>query len=221
MFNLTEYSTLNVVLSALVAVACGLVIAITYAFKNKDFGKNLFISLTVIPVVAQLVIFMISGGPNPLGLGIAVAGAFNLIRYRSLPGSSRDIALVFMSMAVGITTGIGEVGYAIIFTGFVCFIFVAFKFIPFDKIKSPRYILKVTVPEELDFDTEFKSIFEKYTNDARRTKIKTSKMGSLYQIDYDIDFKKEVSQKQMMDEMRVINGNLPIIILEKQEEKEF
>jgi len=223
MFTLDDYSTLNVLLAAGISLFCGIVVAAVYWFRNPSHSKALLITLVVLPVIVQSVIMMISGYAM-IGVGIAVAGAFNLVRFRSTAGSSSDIAYVFLAMSVGVASGVGQVGYAMVFTGLVALIFFAYKFMPFARRTECIHArnLNVTCPDDVDFDKEFADIFTRHTTETKTNSIRTSKMGSLYEIRYTIKLKSDTSEKALIDELRIKNANLPIICRAvKEQEDEF
>ena len=202
----------NFLVSMLVSFVCGLAVAFSYWIKNDRYTNNLLISLVMFPMITQAVI-MIVARDNLLGVGIAIAGTFSLIRFRSVQGNSRDISLVFLSMAIGVATGVGQIFIAMFFTAVVCLIFVILKHIPFDKLKAAcERELRITAPEDLDFEVEFAEILKRHTTSAQISSIRTSKMGSLYEVTYKIHLTNISAEKKLIDELRVKNGNLPIIL---------
>ncbi len=190
-----------------VAIALGMIIALSYAIKNTNCSRNFIISIATLPVVVEVVILLV----NSLTTGIAIAGLFNLVRYRSIPGNSREITNVFMATVAGVTVGTGYIGYAVLFSVIVVAANLIVSMTPLGKTPETLKSLRITVPESLDFEGIFDDIFEKYTTMHEVERIKTTNMGSLYQISYVIKLKKGVSEKEMIDEIRVRNGNLDII----------
>jgi hypothetical protein len=168
----------------------------------------------LIPALVQAVIMMVNGN---IGTGVAVMGAFGLIRFRSFPGNAKDICFVFFAMAAGIATGIGQIWFAICFCLLICVIFFAAQIIADRKVKAPirEKELKVTFPEDFDFETEMVGVLSGFTDSFEMFKIKTSNMGSLFTVDYLVRLKKDASEKKLIDAIRVRNGNLPIVCVNR------
>lgn len=197
----------NALICLVVSLACGVVIATAYVIKS-NYTKNYLITLVLLPPIVQAIIMMVNGN---IGTGVAVLGAFSLIRFRSVPGNSKDICCIFFAMAVGIATGIGQVVFAGLFTVLVSTVFVALKFIPIgERKKAHMRRLKITVPEDLDFEQEFCEIFKKNTKSAVINKVKTKDMGNLFVIDYKLELVTG-REKNLIDALRTKNGNLPIV----------
>ncbi len=188
------------------ALLCGFIIAALYMIKNK-YSKSLVATLVLLPVIVELVIILVNGN---IGAGVAVAGAFSLVRFRSAPGKGQEITSIFLAMAVGLATGMGFVGVAICFTVFVTLVNLLLNLSGFGGREEEQRILKLTVPENLDFEGKFDDIFEKYLERYEYEEIKTANMGSLYKITLHVSVKRGVSIKEMMDELRTRNGNLEI-----------
>ncbi|MDR3263287.1 MAG: DUF4956 domain-containing protein [Clostridiales bacterium] len=195
------------------SLGLGLLLALAYRFKNRP-SKNFLIALLLIPSLVQAVIMMVNGN---IGTGVAVLGAFSLVRFRSFPGNAKDICFIFFGMAVGIATGIGQIWFALCFAVLICIIFLAAQAFGERKEKSPvrEKELKITFPEDFDFETEMTGILSAYADTFEMFKIKTSNMGSLFTVDYFVRLKKDVSEKKMIDEIRIRNGNLPIVCVNR------
>ncbi|MBQ3228588.1 MAG: DUF4956 domain-containing protein [Clostridia bacterium] len=205
--------------SYLVALAtsllCGLIVLLATSFKN-NVTKSFAVTVLLLPAIVQTVIMMVNGN---VGTGIAVAGAFSLVRFRSVPGKAREIASIFLAMTAGLASAAGYVGIAILFTAVISVIMLVFSLIP---IKREReYELHVTVPESLNFDGAFDSIFKEYARSSRLVKTKTSSMGSLYKLTYILDIKDCSRSKEMIDKIRERNGNLEISLCTAPEENEL
>ncbi len=171
-------------------------------------SQSLVLTLAVTPAIVQIIIMLVNGN---LGTGLAVAGAFGLVRYRSASASGKDISLIFLSMAVGLATGMGYVVVAVLFFAIIAvFVFVLQK-IRFGAGNEYVRSLKITISENLDYDGLFDDIFERYTNSAELEKVKTSNMGTLYELDYAVTLKDGQKVKAFMDEIRCRNGNLNIV----------
>lgn len=190
------------------AIVLGLIIAVAYMISSRKYTKNFVVSLVILPILVQAVIMLVNGN---LGTGVAIVGAFSLIRFRSYPGNSKDITAVFFSMAVGLATGMGYVGYAVIFTVLVAVIFVLLNKLNFGEKKETSKQLKITIPENLNYMSLFDDIFDKYLIEYKRDKVKTTNLGSMFEISYIIKQKDEQDEKLMIDEIRERNGNLTVV----------
>ncbi len=189
-----------------VALVCGLIIAVSYMIKNKC-SQSFAVTLVLLPAIVELVIILVNGN---IGAGIAVAGAFSLVRFRSVEGNGREITSVFLAMAVGLATGMGYVGIAILFTILICAILFILNTINFGQEKSKGRVLNITVPENLDFEGKFEDLFDKYLVDYEYISVRTTNMGSLYKLSLEVNIKEGASVKEFLDELRTRNGNLDI-----------
>lgn len=190
------------------SLLCGCGIAFIYTIKNK-YSKGFFVTLILLPAIVQAVIMMVNGN---VGTGVAVAGTFGLVRFRSVPGTARDIAMIFFAMAIGLATGMGYITFAFFFLfviGAVCILMFKSNF---GDSKAGDRVLRITIPENLDYEHLFDDLFEVYTEDFSLSRVKTTNMGSLFELSYDITLKKDSSQKEFIDELRCRNGNLNIIL---------
>ncbi len=190
------------------AVACGLVISLVYMISSERYTKNFVITLALLPVLVEIIILMTSGS---LGTAVAVAGAFSLVRFRSLPGTSREIAGIFFAMAVGLSCGMGQILFAALITVIVSALFFLLNRTGFGERKEGFKHLKITIPEDLDYSSLFDDIFSKYCSHVSQVKVRTVNLGSMYEIDYNVLLKDGSMEKNMIDELRVRNGNLSII----------
>ena len=202
--NLT---TQGAFISLIASMICGLVIALLYMYKS-EYNRNFVVALVILPALVQVVITVVNGN---LGAAVSVMGAFSLVRFRSAPGSSKDITSIFFAMAVGLANGMGYVIYsaAIVLTvGAVYFLLMSTGF--GEKGEKVRH-LKVLVPESLDYTKIFDDIFGKYLNKADLTKVKTTDLGSIFELNYSIEMKDRAQEKEFIDELRTRNSNLTII----------
>ena len=158
------------------------------------------------PVQAVLAPFFGTGK----GAGIAVMGVFNLVRFRSIPGSAKDIGSVFLAMAIGLATGMGFLLLACVFTAVVAVANVAYVLSPFGKQKEPEKTLRITIPEDLEYDCVFDETLARYTDAHELTEVQTTNMGSLFLLEYAVRMKEPGLEKRMIDELRCLNGNLKI-----------
>ena len=198
----------NVLLCSLVSIILGLVISLVY-MKTSTGSKNFLITLAVLPILVQSIIMMTSGS---LGTSIAIVGAFSLVRFRSLPGTSKEILCVFFAMTIGLATGMGHLVYALIITILVSIIIIGLSKSTFGEGKNSVKILKITLPENLDYTSVFDDIFEKFQIDAKLDNVKTVNMGSLFELTYSIKMKSKINEKELLDDLRSRNGNLKIIL---------
>ncbi len=192
--------------ATLCSILCGFLIALLYRIKNKP-SKSFMITLVVLPAAVQMVIMLVNGN---VGTGVAVAGAFSLVRFRSAPGKGQEMAVIFVDMAVGLATGMGYLGFAAIFAAVISILMLILDLTGFGGKNDSERVLKITVPENLDYEGKFDSVFEKYLSSWTIDEVKTTNMGSLYKITYGVKIRPDVSAKAMMDEIRTGNGNLEV-----------
>lgn len=188
------------------SIAFGLIIAFVYSFRNST-SKSFVMTLALLPAIVQVVIMLVNGS---IGAGIAVMGAFNLVRFRSVPGSAKEICSIFLAMAVGLTTGMGYLLLAGILVVVICTIQLIFSFIKIGDKTSVKKELRITIPESLDYTGVFDELFEQYTKSNELVEIKTANMGSLYKLRYIVILKEQSQEKQFIDDLRCRNGNLEI-----------
>lgn len=187
----------------LLSVELGYGIALTYR-KISGEGGTMFSALTVLPFLVQLVILLVNGN---LGAGVAVAGAFSLVRFRSAPGSARDITVIFLSMTVGLCCGMGYWAPAVLAALVTCGLLLLQKKPQTDPCERE---LRVTIPENLDYNDLFSDLFAGYTASCKLLRVKTVNMGSLYSLHYLVRLKDPAGEKELLDAMRCRNGNLEI-----------
>ena len=189
------------------ALVLGVLTALVFSFRTEHSG-NLPFALVLLPPIVTLVIMMVNGN---IGAGLGVAGAFSLIRFRSAPGTARELSGLFTGTAIGLACGMGYVGIAALFFLVVAVTVIVLTLLRFgEKSRSYRH-LRITIPENLDYDGIFDDLFEKYTTDHELHKVKTTNMGTLYELSYNIHIKGGDVPKEFLDELRCRNGNLNII----------
>ena len=193
-------------IATVTSLICGLIIAGTYLVKNRC-SRSFAVTLVLLPAIVELVIILVNGN---IGAGVAVAGAFSLVRFRSAPGKGQEITSIFLAMAVGLATGMGYVGVAVLFSVVVSLINLLLNVLKFGEAGDNFRTLKITVPENLDYEGKFEDIFNKYLSTYTFDEVKTSNMGSLYKITISVVMKPNVSNKEFLDELRTRNGNLDI-----------
>lgn len=188
------------------ALILGLIIALLYMVKST-YSKSFITSLILLPALVQIVIWLVNGS---LGTGVAILGAFSLVRFRSVPASSREICAVFFSMAVGLATGMGYIGYAVVFTIIIGVVMLMLNCFNLGEPSEKNKVLKITIPEDIDYSQIFDDLFEKYTQKVSLESVKTTNLGSLYQLSYNVTLKDAKEEKAFIDDLRCRNGNLPI-----------
>lgn len=194
-------------LCTLVSLVTGVFISFIFCYRQEK-TKSFATTLALLPVIVQVIIMLVNGN---LGTGVAVAGAFSLVRFRSMQGNAKDILGIFLSMAVGLATGTDHLLLAGIFTIIVCAATLVYNFVPVGIDDNCEKVLTITIPESLDYGDVFDDIFDKFTTKAKLEQVKTTNMGSLFKLRYNIIIKKGMSEKELLDELRVRNGNLEII----------
>ena len=208
--NIGAGSFLICIIAALIV---GIFLACIYTYKAK-YTQSFVITLAVIPAAVCVVILMVNGNT---GAGVAAAGAFSLVRFRSVPGTAKEIGAIFISMAADLTCGIGYVGYAFLFAAVMGAISILYNHfglgITKDKLKNKT--LHITIPEDLDYTDVFDDLFDEYTHSHSLISVKTTNMGSLFKLTYDIQLKSLEKEKQFIDELRCRNGNLEINITQQ------
>lgn len=203
---IASVSTLDFLLCCLASIVLGAAVAGIYMFRHS-YSKNFVVTLALLPLIVQMVITLVNGN---LGAGIAVMGVFNLVRFRSIPGSAKDIGSVFLAMAVGLATGMGFVFLAVLFTIIVAVANVAYVLSPFGRPKEPEKVLKIAIPEDLEFDGVFEDVLGRYTVEHELTEVQTTNMGSLFMLEYSIRMRNPHEEKRLIDEIRCLNGNLKV-----------
>lgn len=187
------------------SLVLGAVIALFYAYKTR-YSTGFLVTLALMPAIVQLVIMLVNGN---LGTGVAVMGAFSLVRFRSVPGTAKEICSLFLAMAIGLATGMGYLGIAVLFALIICLVNLVYTVLASKKERDEK-LLKITIPESLDYSGVFDDLFESYTDKAELLQVKTSNLGSLFKLKYLIVLKENSQEKAFLDEIRVRNGNLEI-----------
>ncbi len=193
-------------ISAAVSLSLGMVISWIYRRTNGA-GASMSSALIFLPFLVQIVILLVNGD---LGAGVAVAGAFSLIRFRSSPGSALDIVIIFLAMTVGLACGMGYIGIAVMSCGIVCLMELALNRYQPAGCENDRE-LKITIPEDLDYTEVFDDLMSRYTRESKLVQVKTTNMGSLYNLVYHIRLRDPGSEKEFIDDLRCRNGNLDIV----------
>lgn len=192
------------------ALVIGLILAGVYTYRNR-YTKSFLVTLAILPAVVCVVIMMVNGN---VGAGVAVAGAFSLVRFRSVPGTAKEIAAIFLAMCAGLVAGMGYLGYALLFTlvlGGVMLLYNRFDF-GSRKNQEKYKVLHITIPEDLDYTGAFDEILDKYTSSHELVQVKTTNMGSLFRLTYDLVLNGGEAEKELIDKLRCRNGNLEISV---------
>ena len=193
------------------AVLLGLIIGIAYMFmcRKERYNRDFIIGLVILPAIVAAVILLI--GSN-VARAFSMAGAFALVRFRSAPGSAKDISIVFFTMAAGLACGLGYVTFAAAFTAVMLLLLILISALGFVDRNEGRKQLKIVIPESLNYNSVFDDLFDKYTSENRLNKVKTTNMGTMYELTYEIRLKNDDAEKDFIDELRVRNGNLNISV---------
>lgn len=202
-------ATAGVMICIGASLALGIIVSLVYKYAENGAKKDFLITLAVLPVLVQTVIMMTSGN---LGSAVAVMGAFSLVRFRSAPGSAREILFIFYAMAVGLCCGIGQIALAAVITVVVAVFLALLLKSPLGKPDDRIRNLKIRMPEDEDYTSIFTDVFERYTEHVRRKSVRTVNLGSMLDVEYDIRLKDVALEKQFLDELRVRNGNLKVIL---------
>lgn len=186
--------------------------------NKKGYSQNFSLTLIIITTVIAIIVLLI--GSN-IARAFSLAGAFSIIRFRSAPGDPKDISYVLFSMAAGLSCGVGLFGYAAFFTIFLCLLMFILSLFNIGAKKVSQKLLKITIPEDLDYEGAFDDLFTRYTKGHELIKVKTTDLGSLFELVYTITMDDKISQKEFLDSLRCRNGNLNIILSMRAESSEY
>ena len=206
----TVISVTDFMLCLGLSLVLGLIMAVSYMYRTR-YTKSFVVTLALLPAVVCVVIMLVNGN---VGTGVAVAGAFSLVRFRSVPGTAKEICALFLAMGAGLISGIGYLGFAVLFTLIMCGMFLLYDSLDLGagKKKDLYKTLNVTIPEDLDYTGVFDDIFTEYTIEHNLSRVKTTNMGSMFRLTYDITLKDAAGEKEMIDRLRGRNGNLEITV---------
>ena len=214
---INEIPTLSgMIICTIFSLIFGLATAGIYMFRNKS-SRSMAVTLVLLPAIVQIIIMLVNGN---IGVGIAVAGAFSLIRFRSIPGTAKEIGALFFAMALGFVTGLGYVFYAFIFLLLVGGAWLLLTKFSFGDNGNIRF-LKIKIPENIDYEGLFDDIFAKYTNSAELKSVTTTDMGSLFELIFIVSLKPLFTPKSFIDELRCRNGNLNIRLSRNMDREEL
>ncbi len=192
-----------------VAFVLGMAVSLVYmkTQKNRQPSESFALTLVILPVVISVIILLVG---NNVARAFSLAGAFSIIRFRSAPGNPKDITYVLLCMAVGLATGMGFVAYAVVVALILCGIMLLLELTKFGQSKGQAKTLKITIPEDLNYEHSFDDILAEYTQSSTLRKVRTMDLGSLFELNYSVTMKKDVSEKAFLDEIRSRNGTLNI-----------
>ncbi len=189
---------------------CGIILTACYIFKTR-YTRSFAATLAMLPAVVAVVIMMVNGN---IGAGVAVAGTFSLVRFRSVPGTAREIGAIFLAMGTGLVVGMGYLGYALLTGLLFGAVSIIYNLVGIgtQNLTAQHRTLRITIPEDLDYTGVFEGILSEYTSEQELVKVKTTNMGSLFNLTYNVTLKDSSKEKEFIDKLRVRNGNLEITV---------
>ena len=192
------------------ALVIGILMAFAYMYRTR-YTKSFVVTLALLPAVVCVVIMMVNGN---VGTGVAVAGAFSLVRFRSVPGTAKEICTLFLAMGAGLIAGMGYLGFALLFTAVMCIMFVLYNRLDFGTKKNSQIFktFTITIPEDLDYSGIFDDIFSEFTTSHDLVRVKSTNMGSMFKLTYNVMLRDVTREKEMIDKIRCRNGNLEIAV---------
>jgi hypothetical protein len=206
-FQPIELSFQGVMLCFAFSLTAGILISFVYRKLNHS-NSSLIVTLALLPMIIQSIIMIVNGR---LGMGIAVLGAFSLVRFRSVPGTAMEILIIVFDMAIGLAAGAGHILFAVVLTVLVCVVLGLFHLVKFGEGKNTLKNLRIFIPEDLDYTEAFNDLFKEYTRKATLERVRTVNLGSLYELQYYIELKDVKKEKELLDKIRQRNCNLDIV----------
>lgn len=210
----------NLLVALLAAVATGIVISLVYMKTHKDSNPSQSFALTMVILPAVISVIILLVGSN-IARAFSLAGAFSIIRFRSAPGDPKDIAYVLLSLAVGLACGMGYLAYGVIFTVVVCLVMLLLDVLKFGQSKTTGKLLKIVIPENLDYENALEDVLNQYTESHNLLKVKTADLGSVYELVYKVTTRRDIKEKDFIDELRCRNGNLNITLVMNAQTAEY
>ena len=198
----------NILIGLGCALLMGLIVSLVYMFRNT-YTKSFVMTLVMLPAITQMIILLVNGN---VGTGLAIMGAFSLVRFRSVPGSAREIGSLFLAMSLGLFVGSGFVALGFMFLAVMGVVLLLMSATPFGTPLREKNQLRVSIPESLDYEGLLDDLMNKYAKPWTLERVRTTNMGSLYELTYHVTLRKGVSTKALMDEIRCRNGNLPVVL---------
>ena len=192
------------------SLVIGVLMAFAYMYRTR-YTKIFVVTLALLPAVVGVVSMMVNGN---VGTGVAVAGAFSLVRFRSVPGTAKEICTLFLAMGAGLIAGMGYLGFALLFTAVMCIMFVLYNRLDFGTKKNAATFktFTITIPEDLDYSGIFDDIFSEFTTSHDLVRVKSTNMGSMFKLTYNVMLRDVTREKEMIDKIRCRNGNLEIAV---------
>ncbi|MBQ9939825.1 MAG: DUF4956 domain-containing protein [Oscillospiraceae bacterium] len=206
----TVISVTDFIICLAVSLFIGVLMALAYIYRTH-YTKSFVVTLMLLPAVVCVVIMMVNGN---VGTGVAVAGAFSLVRFRSVPGTAKEICTLFLAMGAGLIAGMGYLGFAVLFTLIMCLMFLLYNRLDLGAKKNSESFktLTITIPEDLDYTGIFDDIFSEFTLSHDLIRVKTTNMGSMFKLTYNVLLRDITREKEMIDKLRCRNGNLEIAV---------
>lgn len=201
-----SFTLTNTLIILGVAIILGVLISIVYMKTNKVYTEAFPLTLIMLPVIISIIILLVG---NNVARAFSLAGAFSIIRFRSAPGNPKDLSYVFFTLAVGLALGMGYIGYGVLFTIILCVVMIILAEINFGDTKGNKLKLKITIPENMNYEDAFNDILDRFTTSWKLVRVKTKEFGALYELSYEVVMNPG-TQKQFMDEVRTRNGNLTV-----------
>ncbi len=203
-------SVTDFLLCLVTSLIIGLLMAFAYMYRTR-YTKSFVVTLALLPAVVCVVIMMVNGN---VGTGVAVAGAFSLVRFRSVPGTAKEICALFLAMGAGLIAGMGYLGFATLFAVIMCIMFVLYNHLDFGSKKNAAVFktITVTIPEDLDYSDIFDDIFSEFAVTYDLIRVKSTNMGSMFKLTYNVKLRDTTREKEMIDKIRCRNGNLEIAV---------
>ncbi len=214
----TDMTAVITVTDFLLCVGCSLVIgllfALTYTYRTR-YTKSFVVTLALLPAVVCVVIMMVNGN---VGTGVAVAGAFSLVRFRSVPGTAREIGVLFLAMGAGLIAGMGYLGYAFLFALVLSLVSLLYSRLSFGAAKKAALYktLHITIPEDLDYTGVFDDLLDTYARSWELVQVRTTNLGSLFRLTYHLTLRDAGTEKEFIDKLRCRNGNLEISVSQQE-----
>ena len=204
-----SFTLMNSLLVIGTSIILGILISLVYmkTHEKNSFNSGFSTTLIMLPVIISIIILLVG---NNVARAFSLAGAFSIIRFRSAPGDPKDIAYIFFTLAIGLTCGMGYITYAVLFTLILSAVMIGLHITKFTEPKNKNMQLKITVPEDLNYEGVFEEVLENYTNSYNIQRVRTRDFGSLFELTYTINLKSDINQKSFIDELRCRNGNLNI-----------
>jgi hypothetical protein len=207
------------VLIILSVLALGLVISLVYMIthRKESYTAGFVIALIMLPAIIAMIIYLVG---NNVARAFSLAGAFSLIRFRSAPCNSKDIAYVFFTLGVGLACGMGYIAYAVLFAVIMCLVMVILTKLRFGSRNNQSMLLKIVIPEHMDYDGVFDGVLDTFTTTHKLMKVKTKEFGALFELTYQVSMKNAVPSKSFIDQLRCLNGNMNVALMANQQNEE-